>query len=116
MTTVLILLFLMYNTIFAELYRIVLFDHTNQTNLQNNICYMTNTINDNNHHWCELVTSEFILPTIKTCVSRNESFPILDDLTKINEWIDQSILTTNCSHFLLSSMTKSQKHILTIIQ
>jgi len=117
MATILVLLFLMfnYNTIFAELYRIVLFDETNQTNRQNNICYMKNTKNENNH-WCELVTSEYILPTIKICVSINESLPILDDFTKIIEWIDRSILTTNCSYFISSSMTISQKRILIIIQ
>jgi len=76
---------------------------------------MTNTENENNH-WCELIPLEFILPTIKTCISINKSLPILDDFTKINEWIDRSILTTNCSYFLSSSMTKSQKRILTIIQ
>jgi hypothetical protein len=115
MATILILLFIMYRTIFAEFYRIVLFDNTNQTNLQNNICYMTNTKNENNH-WCELMTRESTLTTMKTCMSINESLPILDDVTRIDQWIDQSISTTNCSYFLLSSMTKSQKHILTIIQ
>jgi len=104
-----------YNTIYSELYRIVLFDETNQTNLQNNICYMKNTKNENNH-WCELVPSEYILPIIKTCVSINESLPILDDFTKITQWIDRSILTTNCSYFISLSMTKSQKRLLTIIQ
>ncbi len=115
MVTILVLLFFMYRTIFAEFYRIVLFDNTNQTNLQNNICYMTNTKNENNH-WCELMTRKSTLTTMKTCVSINESLPTLDDVTKIDQWIDQSISTTNCSYFLLSSMTKSQKHILTIIQ
>ncbi len=115
MTTTLVLLFLIFNyhTIFAELYRIVSFDQTNQTNLQNDICYMTNTkINQ----WCELVTSKISLSTIKTCVSMNESLPILDDFTNVNQWIDQSILTTNCSYFLSSSITKEQKRILIIIQ
>ncbi|CAF0721407.1 unnamed protein product [Rotaria sordida] len=114
MTAVLVLLFLIFifNTIYAELYPIVLFNHTN---LENNICYMTNIENKTNH-WCELVTSEFILPTIKTCVTINESLSNLDDQTIINEWIDRSIAITNCSYYLLSSMTISQKRILTIVQ
>ncbi len=115
MTTILVLLFLTFNyhTIFAEFYRIVLFDHTNQTNLQNDICYMTNT---KTNQWCELITSEIILPTIKTCVSINESLPMLDDFINVDQWIDQAILTTNCSYYLSSSMTKSQKRILIIVQ
>ncbi|CAF0922349.1 unnamed protein product [Rotaria sordida] len=76
---------------------------------------MTNIENKTNH-WCELVTSEFILPTIKTCVTINESLSNLDDQTIINEWIDRSIAITNCSYYLLSSMTISQKRILTIVQ
>ena len=72
-------------------------------------------MNDTNR-CCQSMTSESILPSIKTCVSINESLPILDDSTSISEWIDRSISTTNCSYYLLSSMTKSQKRILTIVQ
>jgi hypothetical protein len=112
---VLLLLLFIYNTIFGELYQITSFDNTNQSNLQNNVCYMTNTDNENNR-WCELIRSESISPSIKTCVSINESLSMLDDSTSISEWIDRSIATTNCSHYLLLSMTKSQKRILTIAQ
>ncbi|CAF4592490.1 unnamed protein product, partial [Rotaria magnacalcarata] len=58
---------------------------------------MANVENTNNH-WCELVTPEFILPTIKICVSRNKSLPNLDDRTIVSEWIDEIITTTNCSY------------------
>jgi len=100
------------NRIFAELYRIALF---NDTNPQNHICYMTNIDNENNR-WCKLVPSEFDLPIIKTCVSINESLPLLTDVTDISEWIDQLISSTNCSYFLFSSIKESQKRILTLVQ
>jgi hypothetical protein len=107
----LLLLLLIFNgrTIFAEFYRIVSFDQANQTDLQNDICYMTNT---KTNQWCELITSEIILPTIKTCVSINESLPILEDFTNV----DQVISATNCSYFLSSSMTETQRCVLIIIQ
>ncbi|CAF2176383.1 unnamed protein product [Rotaria magnacalcarata] len=116
MTTILVLFLLIVisKTIFADLYPIVLFnDDTNI--LQKNISHMANVENTNNH-WCELVTPDFILPTIKICVSRNKSLPNLDDRTIVSEWIDEIITTTNCSYFLSSSMTTSQKHILTIVE
>jgi hypothetical protein len=76
---------------------------------------MTNIDNENNH-WCKLVTSEFDLPIIKTCVSINESLSPLTDVTELSEWIDQLIATTNCSYFLFSSIKESQKRILTLVQ
>ncbi|CAF4216929.1 unnamed protein product [Rotaria socialis] len=71
---------------------------------------MANVENTNNH-WCELVTPGFILPTNRICVSRNKSLPNLDDRTIVSDWIDEIITTTNCSYFLSSSMTTSQKHM-----
>ncbi|CAF3081660.1 unnamed protein product [Rotaria socialis] len=116
MATILVLFLLIFisKTIFADLYPIVLFnDDTNI--LQKNTCYMANVENTNNH-WCELVTPGFILPTNRICVSRNKSLPNLDDRTIVSDWIDEIITTTNCSYFLSSSMTTSQKRILTIIE
>ena len=117
MATVIVLLFLIFicNIIIAELYRIVSLDDLNQTNLQNDVCYMRNIDNENNR-WCKSISSESILPSIKTCISINESLPVLDDPNAIGEWIDRSIETTNCSYYLLASMTTSQKRILTIVQ
>jgi hypothetical protein len=54
------------NTIFVQVYQIVLFDDSNP---QDNIRYMTK---------CELIPTKPVLPSMKTCILLNESFPILD--------------------------------------